>query len=366
MPSERKGVLGWIGLRRSRGDIAQLSVLAEQLRAISPCSRAEVMASMAEFMDHHDLPVCQEVLAVAHDYVTEADRLMIRLIDQRARSGEAVTVDWLKKLRGSAHRGEDTVELERTFAQLEKQLIDFGDIAGAARRATQDYGISLEGHAEQLGNLPDVNTSITEILGIVRTMIHRTSDIEREMSRSERQSQELRSHLDEALRTAEEDELTGVPNRRAFEKNYEQEYLVARAALDSLVVAFCDIDNFKKINDTHGHDTGDRVLRAVARTLHNISSERCYVARHGGEEFVVLFRGKSLHEAGEILDNARKRLSERRFVNRETETPIGYVTFSAGVSNVFDYADRSAALKAADTALYWAKENGKNQIAFAE
>lgn len=360
-------MLGWIGLRRSRGgDIARLSVLAEQLRAISPGSRSEVIASMAEFLDFHDLPVCQEVLVVAHDYVTESDHLLVRLIDQRARSGEPVTVDWLSKLRGSAHGGDDSIELQRTFAQLEKQLIDFGTMASSARRATQDYGVSLEGHAQQLGSLPDVNASVAEIIGIVRTMIHRTSDIEREMAKSEKRSQELRHHLDEALRTADEDELTGVPNRRAFEKIYEQEYRDAREALDPLVVAFCDIDHFKKINDTHGHDTGDRVLRAVARTLFRISNERCYVARHGGEEFAVLFRGKSLQDAADILDEARKSLSERRFVNRETDTPIGFVTFSAGISNVFAYPDRSAALKAADTALYWAKENGRNQIALAE
>ena len=285
---EKRGMLDWIGLGRSRAaNIARLSALAEQLRAISPGSRAEVIASMAEFLDQHDLPVCQDVLAVAHDYVTHADRLLVKLIDEQARSGQPVTVEWLNKLRGGAHSANDTHALQRTYEQLEKQLIDFGTMAGVARRATQDYGISLEGHAQQLGSQQDLNSSVAEILGIVRAMIHRTSDIERDMASSEKRSRELRKDLDEALRSADEDELTGVPNRRAFEKTYEQEYNEARDAVEPLVVAFCDIDHFKKINDTHGHDTGDRVLKAVARTLFRISSERCYVARHGGEEFAV-------------------------------------------------------------------------------
>ena len=365
--SEKRGMLHWMGIGRGRGaNIARLSVLAEQLRAISPGSRAQVIASMAEFFDQHDLPVCQDVLAVAHDYVTDGDRTLIKLIDEQTRMGQPVTVEWLRKLRGNDRGANETHELQRTYEQLEKQLIDFGTMAGVARRATQDYGISLEGHAEQLGSQSDLNTSVAEILGIVRSMIHRTSDIEREMAMSERQSKELRKNLDEALRSAEEDELTGVPNRRAFEKTYEHEYNEARAAAEPLVVAFCDIDHFKNINDTHGHDTGDRVLKAVARTLFRISSERCYVARHGGEEFAVLFRGKSLEEATDILDNARMGLSERRFVDRHSGTPIGFVTFSAGVANVFAYPDRSAALKAADTALYWAKDHGRNQIAIAE
>jgi diguanylate cyclase len=89
------------------------------------------------------------------------------------------------------------------------------------------------------------------------------------------------------------------------------------------------------------------VLRNVATALTRISDDRCHVARHGGEEFVVLLRGRSLHQAWELLDDARSALAERRMVNRATDMPIGKVTFSAGIADVFSFADPRA-LRAAD------------------
>jgi diguanylate cyclase len=107
------------------------------------------------------------------------------------------------------------------------------------------------------------------------------------------------------------------------------------------------------------------VLKLVAQNLARISGERCHVARHGGEEFVVLFRDKPLGEARAALDALREELAARHFVNRATDTPIGQVTFSGGLADVFAHADRSAALRAADAALYRAKEGGRNRLELA-
>ncbi len=297
--------------------------------------------------------------------MTASDPLLVRLIDERELIGQPITVDWLRKVRCRNEGESDARDLHRTVERLEKHLVEFGEAASTARRATQDYGTSLEGQAQQLHTTGDIAASVGEILGVVRQMIDRTAEMEQDMRHSEEQSETLRRSLEAAMRSAEEDFLTGLPNRRAFEKTFEREYREAVRVQESLVVAFCDIDHFKRINDTHGHETGDRVLKAVARNLSGISSERCYIARHGGEEFVVLFRGRTLEEAKSLLDAARIELSERRMVNRMTKTPIGHVTFSAGVADVFDYPDRSAALKAADSALYMAKGKGRNQVVAA-
>lgn len=159
--------------------------------------------------------------------------------------------------------------------------------------------------------------------------------------------------------------ITGLPNRRAFELVFDQQFQLAQEEIEPLAVAFCDIDHFKQVNDRHGHETGDRVIQAVAQMLARISNDKCHVARHGGEEFVVLFRGISAEKAAERLDATRENLAQRNFVNRQTDDPIGRVTFSAGVANVFAYAQRRDALKAADQALYRAKAEGRNQICLA-
>jgi len=107
------------------------------------------------------------------------------------------------------------------------------------------------------------------------------------------------------------------------------------------------------------------VLRLIADLLSGISDDKCHVSRHGGEEFVMLFRGCTLTEAKERLDRLRESLAERRLVNRHNDEPFGQITFSAGVADVFDHPDPRAALKAAHEALYGAKTGGRNQIRVA-
>src|SRR3546814_12777909 len=106
----------------------------------------------------------------------------------------------------------------------------------------------------------------------------------------------LRRSLERAKRDAELDYLTGLPNRRAFELLLDRHHKEARAALEPLSVAFCDIDEFKKVNDLHGHEAGDRVIKALADTLDRIENDHCQVETTGGEEFVMRFRGMTLHE----------------------------------------------------------------------
>jgi diguanylate cyclase len=197
---------------------------------------------------------------------------------------------------------------------------------------------------------------------MARAMLERTRALEQEMARSEAQTKSLRRSLDQARKRADHDHLTGLPNRRAFETRFAREHVTARTNGEQLCVAFCDIDHFKRINDEHGHEAGDRVLKTVADTLAHISDDRCHVARHGGEEFVVLLRGRSLHQAWELLDDTRQQMANRKMVNRANDTPFGQVTFSAGIADVFAFEDPRAALGAADQALYRAKAEGRNRI----
>ena len=104
------------------------------------------------------------------------------------------------------------------------------------------------------------------------------------------------------------------------------------------------------------------MLRAVAQTLSAISDDCCHVARHGGEEFVILFSGKTLDQSCEMLDATRESLASRRLVNRVTDLPFGRITFSGGVADVLAAGNPREALRSADAALYRAKAEGRNCI----
>jgi diguanylate cyclase len=125
-----------------------------------------------------------------------------------------------------------------------------------------------------------------------------------------------------------------------------------------LSVAFCDIDHFKSINDKYGHAVGDRVLKVVAETLSETLNPHV-VGRFGGEEFVVVLPETDQSTAFELVERARAALSERHFRVRDTDEPIGQVTFSAGIAATDD--DPQGALREADDLLYEAKRSGRNR-----
>lgn len=319
-------------------------------------------AEMAEFLRRHGLRLSQATLVAAYDCVTGNDPRLALAVREREAAEEPVSLDWLVGFRRGEGAQEEIGAITRLMERLDRNLDSFSRTTSEARSATSEYSTALQEQVEGAQHGSDAGAMMADVLAIARTMIERTHEVERQIVRSETETRALHRSLEETRRAAEVDHLTGLPNRRAFEQRLDREVIAARAAGDALCVAFCDIDRFKRINDTHGHDAGDRVLRAVAGALNEISDDRCHVARHGGEEFVVLFRGTPLGEAYARLDETRGSLAERRMVNRANDMPFGKVTISAGIADVFDYPEPRDALKAADEALYVAKQDGRNRI----
>jgi diguanylate cyclase len=368
--AKSRGILGWLGIGSVHGD-EDAAETAETEGTAFPHEpedprerrRKQLMADIGSFLITHRLDVNTFTLGIAHDVLTGADPKLSRLLEERVISRNPVNMHWLEEACRATGRNDGIAQLDALMTKLETSIHDFGQTTTAAKSAAIDYNSALEQHVCELEQVSKAGVVITELANIARVMLDRTREIEKEMNRSEMQTRALQRSLDEARRSAELDHLTGLPNRRAFEATLTRETEIAIEEHAPMCVAICDIDHFKRVNDTHGHEAGDRVIRAVAQTLAKISNDTCHVARHGGEEFVILFRGKTLDEAWQTLDHAREAMSERRLVNRATDVPFGRITFSGGIADVFAHATPREALKAADDALYAAKASGRNCVA---
>jgi diguanylate cyclase len=358
------GLLGWLGFGKDE-EAAQTATSAASGTPRDPL-RQRQLDEIASFLAYHKLEISAATLSVAHDYLTGSDPDLVRLIDRQMQARQPVTLEWLDEVHGRNQRTDEVAMLTQLMVRLEGSIDEFGKTSKDASSATSEYSNALEAHVTELEQVTKAGEVISELASIAKVMLKRTRDIEAQMQRSEAQTKSLKKRLDEAKRSAEEDHLTGLPNRRAFEARFAEEFRGARAAAEPLCVAFCDIDHFKMVNDTHGHDAGDRVLKLVADSLARISGETCHVARHGGEEFVLLFRGLTVSEGFAKLDALRAQLAERRLVNRATDQPFGQITFSGGIADVFVCGDPRAALKAADAALYRAKQGGRNRVLIAD
>jgi len=365
---EPRGILRWLGFgttaREEDFEALPHDAATANAAADSPRDRKrhELLDDVAGFLMKHRIEVNPFTLAIAHDVVTGADPKLAELVGRRIKAQLAMTPEWLEEAARSVGREDRMATLDALMGKLEASIEEFGKTTTAARSATTDYNSALEAHVGELEQVSKAGAVIAELATIAKVMLDRTREIEQQMIRGEKETRALQDSLEEARRKADIDHLTGLPNRRAFEALLETEYAAAEAADEPLCVAFCDIDHFKRINDTHGHEAGDRVLRTVAQSLARISDDRCHVARHGGEEFVILFRGRPIADAWQTLNEARMIMAERRLINRATDVPFGRITFSGGLADVLAYSTPRAALKAADDALYEAKAQGRNCI----
>lgn len=169
-----------------------------------------------------------------------------------------------------------------------------------------------------------------------------------------RASSETRARVKKLAEAAERDLLTGLRNRRGFLDAISP---LLRGDRNS-VIAVIDLDHFKRINDRHGHDEGDRVLEAFAKRLETMLRRSDQPARWGGEEFAVLLPDTDLAEATEIIERLRASLREDS-IGKHDDDPL---TFSCGLSIVRDYGSLAAAMRCADNALYTAKRAGRDRL----
>ncbi|TDR90358.1 GGDEF domain-containing protein [Enterovirga rhinocerotis] len=183
-----------------------------------------------------------------------------------------------------------------------------------------------------------------------------------------RGDQRLRRELDDAQRAmadelrelAQTDALTGILNRRAIEAEAERMTKLAEDAGESFGLVLFDIDHFKRINHTHGHGTGDIVLRRIARELVQLIGPGMALGRYGGEEFALLLPNTTAAEAAAVAEHFRERIAEMQL----DEAPTLAVTASFGVATL---APGSAAaweslVATADRRLYAAKRAGRNRV----
>jgi len=335
---------------------------AETMARVAREGRRELLDEIGAFLLANDLAVNPRNLAIAWNAFSGTSPNLRRRIDDRVQAGETISQPWLDEVAACANEEREREVLRRAMDELNESVTRFTRTTSAARNATTAYNSALGRHVLELGELGEEGDMVQRLALLAEEMAERTRVAEAELKSSEQEARGLRRRLDKARREAERDHLTGLPNRRAFEAELERHHTEASAGRETLCVAFCDIDHFKRINDRHGHDAGDRALKLIAQILAKSSDENCHVSRHGGEEFVLLFRGMAPPEAKIRLDQAREDLAGRRFLNRETEEPFGQITFSAGIADVFAHADPREALKAADRALYRAKQTGRNKV----
>ncbi|KQN24473.1 hypothetical protein ASF00_16750 [Sphingomonas sp. Leaf34] len=300
-----------------------------------------------------DMPLAKAVARLTENGVRLTRRDIERLGGRVVDGAPLIQPSPPRAARADPVRREEVDTAIALVVETQQQVDGFARIVRTMQDETRGFGRDLARSADAITQMAEID----EIAQITSTMISRIHDSEVRLAEATAEADGLRAKLAEAQESARRDVLTGLPNRRAFEE--------ALAARDTRAgphcVAVCDIDRFKHINDIHGHGVGDRVLTAIGQTI----AAECaphLVVRHGGEEFAVLLSGVDLADAAILLDSVRGAVAAKRFRNRDTDTPLGAITFSAGITAIHADEAPETAFVRADRLLYAAKDQGRDQV----
>lgn len=256
---------------------------------------------------------------------------------------------------------------------VKNMMLTFVDRLSAMVSTTDNYQRTIRGFSQQIsqaGNIADLNSVLSEIMTETQKAQEEASrsrdamvDARQEVEKAEERIQALEQQLQQMGELVREDQLTGSLNRRGMDESLDREIANALRRETPLCVALLDLDDFKRINDTHGHATGDEVLVHLVQVIRETLRKLDVIARFGGEEFVILMPETSPQDAVQIITRVQRELTKRIFMH---ESQRLLITFSAGVSVYHPGESQAELLKRTDVALYKAKNAGKNRIVFAD
>jgi diguanylate cyclase (GGDEF)-like protein len=250
------------------------------------------------------------------------------------------------------------IELAKVNVQIEKQISDLSAKSGETNNIAQLRSLidrkltSITDSIKQKENLEqqranELNSTLTEMDSKLSKMEERTSFYRNKWLKEKSRSQT--------------DALTGLPNRGAYDKRFNEELHRWSRNPKPLCLAVIDIDHFKKINDKYGHSVGDKTLQIVAKTLRKYFRVTDYVSRYGGEEFACILVETDIKEVMQPLEKVRKAIEAIPFAIKKDRLNI---TISIGVTMLYETDNSETVFDRADKALYEAKQTGRNKTCY--
>ena len=253
-----------------------------------------------------------------------------------------------------------------TIKELVSSFIDrlgnFSERTGDYHQKIEDLSKRME-HTEDIDQLGEIlEQTVCETRTMQQSTLRSRDDLVQARAQAEAAESKIRrleSELEQVSSKVREDQLTGMLNRRGLEDEFTRAIAASERRKEPLCVALLDIDNFKQLNDAHGHQAGDDALVHLANVIKAAVRPTDVIARYGGEEFLVLLPDSDLQSAIAVMTRLQRDLTKQFFLLDQRRLLI---TFSAGVELRATGESQQAIIARADKAMYEAKRNGKNRV----
>ena len=303
---------------------------------------------------HGQIATLQEIIARPMDKRTIADA-------ERNLRNAIIKQGFLK---------QSLVDAKTTLKNLMTTFIDrLGDVT----EQTGEYHSKIESYSQKIGgadNLTELSHLLDDIMRDTRAIQASAQRSHEELVNTRKQAhdaeervKQLEEELEQVSEKMHEDQLTGALNRRGMDEAIDREVKRADRQNTPVSLALLDIDNFKQLNDTLGHQAGDQALVHLTSVIKETLRPTDEVARYGGEEFILIMSETTLEDAMASVTRLQRELTKKFFLHNNERI---LVTFSAGVALRGENEDAEDVIGRADKAMYLAKKTGKNRVIAAE
>jgi len=328
--------------------------------------RALAHAALKAMATHNVAPTPQNYAlwyAYCSGTPTELMRGIDAIIAQRQPFTEELSAQLTKRYLGDSNVSIQVLEtggrLQSVIDQVRRYIDDqAGDIG--------NFGHTLDNFSSAIGSAQppaaQMRTLIADLISETQDMAERNRTLETRLGKFAGEVSELRENLEAVQREALTDALTGIPNRKFFDGRLKEATREAVRNKEPMSLLLCDIDHFKRFNDTYGHQVGDQVLKLVARSLTDSVKGRDTPARIGGEEFSIILPRTNLEQAVIVANQIRGAIVRRKIVDKTTQDNYGEITLSFGAAEYRPEEPVAELIRRSDAALYHAKRSGRNRV----
>lgn len=318
----------------------------------------KISESTNEFLSHYQIPSSPVNYSVVYLHISERNDKLSAELERHIHTFQDIDLDFIEDLFtkhiSNAHAIDkqilDPIEksLSSTLERINTQVNSDKKVVSNLRKAEK----ALEKHEyhESMQNI------VNFLMGNISTSQQHHSELSSELTHACGEINFLKAKLKAAREEAIVDPLTGLFNRRGCDVKLQK--LDIEQVHSSLAI---DIDHFKNINDKFGHFIGDKVIQRIAKVIQTTISEEDIAVRFGGEEFVVVMVNKTISKAHEIAEKIRLSISELKLMQRDSKTYLPQISVSIGIAELQEELHWTELFEKADTALYQAKNSGRNQ-----
>lgn len=325
----------------------------------------EYLRLALNYMAKYNLPANPVNYTVWYEYASGKNIKLKKAIDQNVDAAIPLNSPKVEHLYQRYVADGDRIVVSKLLTQISLMLKEVSSHVSETEGDLAGHGSNLEklaGRVSEAVDYKEIKSIVDQMLVETKALVNSGRRLETRMKVSSQDLRQLQKELEKSQQEAQTDTLTSLINRRGLEKRFELERIRAKQNQTPFSILLIDIDHFKKVNDKYGHLVGDSLLKSIAVLLTGQLRKNDIAARFGGEEFLILLPETDIVGAKAVGRKFQNALALKEWKIKDTGQVMGKITVSMGAAQYKFNEPEETLIKRADDALYFAKQNGRNQI----